>query len=103
MAADSSKSAATGFGSALVLILLLTGVAIWQWPLESLRPAGSRATPVDRIAALQDIPARLWQDPFVVTREPAKAKEKDKVRALIIPTGGLSGLGALQYLFVQRF
>jgi len=76
VAGDSSKSAATGFGSALVLILLLTGVAIWQWPLESLRPAGSRATPVDRIAALQDIPARLWQDPFVVTRDPAKAKDK---------------------------
>jgi hypothetical protein len=68
VAADSSKSAATGFGSALILVLLLTGVAIWQWPLESLRPAGSRATPVDRIAALQDIPARLWQDPFVVTK-----------------------------------
>ena len=29
--------------------------------------------------------------------------EEPLVRALIIPTGGLSGLGALQYLFVQRF
>jgi hypothetical protein len=73
MAGDSSKSAATGLGSALVLVLLLTGVAIWQWPLESLRPA-VRPTPVDRIAALQDIPARLWQDPFVATRGSDKAR-----------------------------
>jgi hypothetical protein len=29
--------------------------------------------------------------------------EEPLLRALIIPTGGLSGLGALQYLFVQRF
>lgn len=62
------KGAPSGVGSALVLILLLTGIAIWQWPLESLRPPASNATPVDRIAALQDIPARLWQDPFVATR-----------------------------------
>jgi type VI protein secretion system component VasK len=29
--------------------------------------------------------------------------EEPLMRALIIPTGGLSGLGALQYFFVQRF
>src|SRR5262245_6598082 len=69
-----AKGAPSGIGSALVLILLLTGIAIWQWPLESLRPPASKATPVDRIAALQDIPARLWQDPFVATRAKAPAK-----------------------------
>jgi hypothetical protein len=74
--ADSSKGLPSGLGSSLILILLLTGVAIWQWPLESLRPPASRATPVDRIAALQDIPARLWQDPFVATRGAAKAPAK---------------------------
>src|SRR5215471_17640856 len=66
--ADGARGAPSGVGSALVLILLLTGIAIWQFPLESIRPPASRATPVDRIAALQDIPARLWQDPFVVTK-----------------------------------
>jgi hypothetical protein len=80
VAGDSSKNAATGFGSALILVLLLTGAAIWQWPLESLRPSGARPTPVDRIAALQDIPARLWQDPFVAT------KARDKVADKTVPS-----------------
>src|SRR4029077_20793088 len=66
--AMADKGAPSGVGSALVLILLLTGIAIWQWPLESLRPPASKATSVDRIAALQDTPARRWQAPFVATR-----------------------------------
>src|SRR5262245_25570997 len=72
--ADGARGAPSGVGSALVLILLLTGIAIWQFPLESIRPPASKAPPVDRVAALQDIPARLWQDPFVAARGPAKAK-----------------------------
>jgi len=75
--ADGAKGAASGLGSALILMLLLTGVAIWQWPLESLRPA-ARMARVDRIAGLQDIPARLWQDPFVATRDSAKAPDSGR-------------------------
>src|SRR5262249_973194 len=48
--ADSAKGAPSGVGSALVLILLLTGIAIWQFPLASIRPParvalGSRRPP----------------------------------------------------------
>src|SRR5262249_18812843 len=78
--ADSGKGAPSGVGSALVLILLLTGIAIWQFPLESIRPPASRATPVDRIAALQDIPAGLWQAPFAAALRPKANPERGALR-----------------------
>src|SRR5262249_51078692 len=95
--ADSAKGAPSGVGSALVLILLLTGIAIWQFPLESIRPPASRATPVDRIAALQDIPARLWQARFLPALSPKATPEPGALR----PPNGVGEIVS-EYLRSQR-
>ncbi len=61
-------------GGGLVIVALLLGGALVvnRAPLESGRPE-SRPTPLEQRQAVQDIDARLWQDPFDAV---AKAREK---------------------------
>ena len=86
---DKDDKAVSGLsGSGLILLALLAGGAIFvsRAPLESGRP-DLKPTAMEQREAVQDIGARLWQDPFdavAKAREPAlksqAALQQDKER-----------------------
>lgn len=59
----------------LVFVLLSWGIVLLPPPMKSLRPAGEREPALTR-AEGQPFEARLWQDPFDVSRAAQRMKVK---------------------------
>ena len=68
MAAEKPDSSSFPFGNLLALVLMVAGVVVHQLPLESKRPAGP-AVKGSSYEDIQDVDARLWQDPFAAVEK----------------------------------
>jgi hypothetical protein len=61
----------------LLMLLVATGVLVKIAPLESARPVQERAAPT-HYSGVQDVEARLWEDPFVVRSVALKDRDLRK-------------------------
>jgi hypothetical protein len=76
MAGEKSDTSSLPVGNLLAIVLLIAGVAVNHIPLESARPGASAVKTAAR-GEVQNIDARLWQDPLAVIslyREEHRAK-----------------------------
>ena len=80
MASDSGNQSPKIPASGWVLVLVALG-AFWakDFPLQGSRP-NSQQSRSDKNQSLQDVDARLWQDPLAVI-ERADAADRDKARS----------------------
>ncbi|MBX9810202.1 MAG: hypothetical protein K2Y16_01120 [Burkholderiales bacterium] len=65
MAADNKDGPGLPIGGIAAILVFVTGIVVQQFPLESTRPAPPE-TSRNRFVGIQDVRARLWQDPFEV-------------------------------------
>jgi len=84
MAADDKPSIAN-FSGILTVLLLVVG-AVWvQGPLDTNRPAAGSGGA--RLVGVQDVDARLWQDPFGVVNRALHGKSAQKDAKAVSKTG----------------
>src|SRR5258706_3931103 len=78
MATEKSDPSSFPYGSLLAIIVLVAGVVVHQLPLESKRPGGPGTK---RLVTenIQDVDARLWQDPLAAAQR-ARDEESTKAR-----------------------
>ncbi|HKY01698.1 MAG TPA: hypothetical protein VJM53_04020, partial [Burkholderiales bacterium] len=80
MANDSSPSLFSNPLPLVAMALLAAGIVVRTIPLESARPGDAdRAQP--SIADTQDVPARLWQDPFAAVNAAKRTQGKEQLEA----------------------
>ena len=75
----------------LAIVLAMVGVLVWkQVPLDPKRAAGTDVQGA-QVRALQDVNARLWEDPYAAV---ARARRGDEeARALVVATGACANPG----------
>lgn len=73
MATDNKDQSGFPFGGVAVALLLAIGIIVPQLELESTRPTPSHVKR-DHYPYIQNVPARLWEDPFEASTPDAKAQ-----------------------------
>ena len=87
MPKDSPEPSSHTPGIIVALLLLISAVGVRQIPLESSRPHHVEKVK-NRIVGLEDVDARLWQDPFTAVNRHIKEKKPQDV---LFSISGLEG------------